>query len=158
MRVRASLFAFAMVVSSAVMAAPAPGKVTGSFIIGGTDAHLKYVRAKQVKLDEKGHMGYAVLLSERPSTGDIEEWRTAEPAKSGNFVHVIFEPSGAIWVAELGHTKAKSGRFGVVTEIQKLAFEVKDQRIAAHIKTNGEQSFGDDHFTVDLTFDAPLEK
>ena len=155
---RASLFAFAILISAGVIAAPAPGKVAGSFVVGGTDAHLKYARAKQVKLDEKGRMGYAVLLSERPSTGDIEKWRTAEPAKSGNFVHVIFEPNGAIWVAELGHTKAKSGRFGVVTEIQKAAFDVKDQRIAAHIKTNGEQSFSDDHFTVDLTFDAPLEK
>ena len=155
---RTSLFAFAILISAGVIAAPAPGKVTGSFLVGGADAHLKYVRAKEVKLDEKGRMGYAVLLSERPSTGDIEKWRIAEPEKSGNFVHVIFEPNGAIWVAELGHTNAKSGRFGVVAEIQKAAFDVKNQRIAAHIKTNGEQSFGDDHFSVDLTFDVPLEK
>lgn len=148
----------AIVFVLAAVTAQSTGKVTGSFIVGGADANLKYVRAKQVKLDEKGRIGYAVLMSERPSTGDIEAWRTAEPKERGSFVHVIFEPNGAVWVAELGHANAKTRPFGVVTEVRKVAFEVKGGRIAAHIKTDGEQVFTDDRYTVDLTFDAPLEK
>jgi len=53
--------------------------------------------------------------------------------------------------------KAKSGRFGVVTELQKVAFDVKDNRLTAHVKTDGEQVFTDDHYNVDLNFSAPLE-
>jgi hypothetical protein len=60
-------------------------------------------------------------------------------------------------VAELGHPQAKSGRFGVVTELQKVAFEVRDQRLVAHIRTVGDQTFSDDHYSVDLRFEAALE-
>ena len=138
-------------------AAEPPAKVEGSFVVGGTDAQLKHVRAKRAKLDEKGRMGYAVLLSAQPAKGDIDAWRTAQPSERGSFIYVMFEPNGEIWVAELGHAKAKSGRFGVVTELQKVAFDVRDQRIKAHVKTDGEQTFTDDHYTVDLTFEAPVE-
>ena len=133
-------------------------KVEGKFIVGGTDAQLHYVRAKHVKLDEKGKQGYEVLLSARPSAGNIDEWRTKEPSERGSFIVVLFEANGAIWVADLGHVKAKSGRFGILTELQKTAFEVRDNRISAHITTNGDQVFTEDHYQIDLTFSAPLEE
>jgi hypothetical protein len=40
---------------------------------------------------------------------------------------------------------------------QKVAFDVRDNRLTAHIKTDGEQVFTDDHYNVDLSFSAPLE-
>jgi hypothetical protein len=140
-----------------LLAATSDTKVEGKFVVGGTDARLKYVRAQRVKLDEKGKQGYAVLLSAQPVTGDVEGWRTKEPSERGSFIVVLFETNGAVWVTELAHVKAKSGRFGVTTEVQKVAFDVHDNRIAAHIKTDGEQVFTDDHYEVDLTFAAPLE-
>ena len=140
-----------------LFAAATDSKVEGKFIVGGADAQLKHVRAKRVKLDEKGKQGYAVLLSAQPATDDILAWRTKDPSERGSFICVLFEQNGAIWVADLAHVKAKSGRFGVVTEVQKVAFEVNDNRLSAHIKTDGEQVFTEDRYTVDLSFAAPLE-
>lgn len=140
-----------------IAASSNPARVQGTFVIDHTDAQLKFARAKQVKLDEKGHMGYAVLLSAREAKGDIEQWRTADPKERGSFVHVIFDPKGEVWVAELGHVKAKTGRFGVVSEVKKVAFEVKDHRVIAHIKTDGEQVFTEDKYSLDLSFDVPIE-
>lgn len=135
--------------------APAAGTVEGKFAVNGIDAQLKHVRA--VKTPVEGKQGYSVLLSARPATGDIAPWRTGDPVKRGNFVFVIFENNGAIYVAELAHEKAANTRFGVVTEVKKQAFEVKNNRLVAHIKTQGEQSFLKDKFTMDIKFDVPIE-
>jgi hypothetical protein len=155
MKVVATAFVLSVLVSVAF--ANETGKVDGSFVVGGTDAHLKYVRATRVKLDEKGKQGYAVLLSAQPATGDIMEWKTADPAKRGSFIHILFEKTGDVWVAEFGHAKAKTGRFGVVTELRKVKFEVTGQRLTGQVTTGGEQTFTDDRYTVDLKFDVPIE-
>ncbi len=147
----------ALLIASPAMPESKPASVKGTFVVGGADAHLKHVRAKRVKLDEKGKPGYAVLLSERPATGDFSDWRMADPSKRGSFIFLLLEKSGDIWVAELGHAQAKSGRFGVVTELRKVAFDAAGERLAAHVTTGGEQTFTDDRYSVDLTFDAPLE-
>lgn len=138
--------------------AESPGKVTGTFVVGGKDAGLKHIRAGRVKLDEEGTIGYAAVLSARPADGELSEWKTEDPAKKGSFIYVVFEPSGAIWIVELGHANAKSGRFGVVLEVKPENFKVTGDRLSARIRTLREQDFGEDIFTVDLTFDAPLEK
>jgi len=152
MRFRAALFGLAF-----LFAAPQPGKLSGKFIVGGEDAHLKYVRAQRMKLDNKGHMGIAVLMSAKPLTGDIQRYRAADPVEHGSYVLVVFDQAGEVWVADLGHIHAKTRPFGVTTEIKKAAYAVKDQRIAAHITTGGDQVFTEDHYNVDLTFDAPIE-
>jgi len=138
-------------------APPAAGKVEGTFMVAGADAQLKHVRAARVKLDEKGKVGYAVLISAKPATGDISRWRLEDPSERGSFVFALFETSGAVWVAHLAHAKAKSRNFGVVTELQKAAFEVRDQRLLAKIRTDGEQTFTDDRYSVDLRFEAAIE-
>ena len=150
--------AIALILALPLLAAATDSKVEGKFIVGGTDAQLKHVRAKRVKLDEKGKQGYAVLLSARPSTGDILEWRTKEPSERGSFIVALFEANGAVWVAELGHIKARSGRFGVVTELQTVSFNVRDDGLMVHVKTDGDQLFTQDTYNVDLTFATPLEK
>jgi hypothetical protein len=157
----ASVFLFALLALPATAAetkAASPGTVKGTFVVGGADAGLRHIRAGRVKLDEKGTKGYAAVLSARPAEGEIEPWQTEDPAKKGSFVYVVFEPSGAIWIVELGHANAKTGRFGVVLEVKPESFKVTGDRLSARIRTLREQSFGEDRFTVDLTFDAPLEK
>ncbi|HEX6899761.1 MAG TPA: hypothetical protein VF789_08610 [Thermoanaerobaculia bacterium] len=156
-----SAFLLAVPVLPAAAAEPkaaGPGKVSGTFVVGGKDAGLKHIRAGRVKLDEQGTMGYAAVLSARPAEGELSQWQTEDPAKKGSFIYVVFEPSGAIWIVELGHANAKTGRFGVILEVKVESFKVTGDRLAAHIRTVREQSFGEDIFTVDLTFDAPLEK
>jgi hypothetical protein len=51
------------------------GAVKGSFVLGGTDALLRNVRATRTVLDDgkTKKPGYAVLLSAKPATGDITE-------------------------------------------------------------------------------------
>ena len=152
MRFRTALLALVF-----LFAAPAPGKLSGKFIVGGVDAQLKYVRAQRYKLDDKGHMGIAVLMSAKPLTGDIARYRAADPMEKGSYVLVVFDQNNEVWVADLGHVHAKTKPFGVMMEIKKVAYAVKDGRIAAHISTGGEQVFTEDHYSVDLTFDAPIE-
>jgi hypothetical protein len=152
------LFVMALPVTAVDARAADQGAVKGTFVVGGVDAGLKHVRAGRVKLDEKGTMGHAALLSARPSEGDLERWQTADPAEKGSFIYVVFEPSGAIWIAELGHANAKSGRFGVVLEVKPENLKVTDNRISARIRTLREQSFTEDKYSLDITFDAPLEK
>ncbi len=146
-----------LILALPILAATPEGKVEGKFVVAGADAKLEHVRAQHVKLDDNGRMGYAVLLSAKPATGDILEWRTKEPSEKGSFIVVLFNAKGEVWVAELGHVKAKSGRFGVVTELQKVAFNAGADGITAHIKTDGEQVFTEDRYNIDLTFSAPLE-
>jgi len=46
----------------------------------------------------------------------------------------------------------------VVTELKKVLFEVKGDRLTGHYRTNGEESFSDSKYTIDLQFSAPIEK
>lgn len=134
------------------------GKVEGTFVVGGSDAQLKYVRAVRTKLDEKGKMGFAVLLSARNATGDISPWRTGEPSERGSFIFLILEPTGGVWVAELGHAAAKSGRFGVVSEVKTSGFHVQGDQLSVTIKTDGEQQFTADRYNINLKVDATIEQ
>ena len=146
--------AFLLVLAAAV----SPAVVKGTFIVNGKDAGLRYVRARRDVLDEKGRHGYSVLLSARPATDDIRLWKTAEPSERGSFMYVQLEEKGPVWVAELGHEAAKSGRFGVVTELTADQFKVANGRLSAHLHTIGEQEFSADRYAVDVTIDVPLEE
>jgi len=133
------------------------GKVDGTFVVAKTDAKLQYARATHAVLDEKGKSGYAILLSARPAEGDISAWRTGEPSERGSFIYLMLEKSGAVWIAELGHSAAKSGRFGVLTEVKVDGFKFEGNRLTGRLKTDGEQEFTEDRYSIDLTFDVPLE-
>jgi hypothetical protein len=139
------------------IAAAEPQKLEGSFVVEGAEAALSHVRAARVEL-EPDMPGYAVLLSARPAEGDLTAWRSADPAEKGSFILLMLEPNGAIWIAELGHAAAKTGRFGVVTEVAASNFSVKGDRLQAHLATGGEQSFNEDRYTIDLQFETTLEK
>jgi hypothetical protein len=141
----------------AVTLGATPAGVTGTFVVNGEDAGLAHVRSKRVEL-EKGKMGYAVLLSARPATGDIDAWRSGDPAELGSFIYVLLESDGAIWVAELGHTAGSPGRFGVVFEVQTSELVHANERLKARLRTRGEETFGENRYTIDLAFDAALEQ
>ena len=155
---RRAICALALVILAAAASVAAAGKVEGTFVVGGTDAKLRYVRATRTKLDDKGKTGFVILLSAREVTGELGPWRTGEPSKNGSFIYLILEPNGAVWIAELGHTSAKSGRFGVVTEVQTSGFRVQGDQLSVVLKTNGEQTFTQDRYTIDLKVDATIEK
>jgi hypothetical protein len=156
---RASLsFRILTVLAAALMLGAAdPGKVAGTFLMGKTDAKLAHVRATRVVLDDKGKSGYAILLSARPAEGDISAWRTGEPSERGSFIYLMLEKNGAVWVAELGHSAAKAGRFGVLSEVSVDGLRVEGNRLSGRLKTAGEQEFSDDRYSIDLTFDVPIE-
>jgi hypothetical protein len=136
----------------------AAGKVDGTFVVAGKDAQLKYVRAVRTKLDEKGRMGFALLLSARSATGDIAAWRTAQPSERGSFIVLLLEQTGGVWVAELGHAAAKSGRFGVVSEVKTSGFKVTGDQLTVTVRTDGEQQFTDDRYSINLKVDATIEQ
>jgi hypothetical protein len=141
-----------------MLGAASAGKVDGAFVVAKTDAKLRYARATRAVLDEKGKSGYAILLSERPAEGDISAWRTGEPSKRGSFIYLMLEKNGGVWVAELGHSAAKTGRFGVLTEVAVEGFKAEGSRLTGRLKTAGEQEFSDDRYSIDLAFDVPLEE
>jgi hypothetical protein len=147
-----------LMILAAAASVAAAGKVEGTFVVGGTDAKLRYVRAARTKLDDRGKTGFVILLSAREATGDLGPWRTGEPSKNGSFMYVILEPNGAVWIAELGHASAKTGRFGVVTEVQTSGFRVNGDQLSVTLKTNGEQTFTQDRYTIDLKVDATIDK
>jgi hypothetical protein len=153
---RGAIASTLVVLASTLPAAPA-GEVKGSFVLGGTDAKLAHVRAARATLDAKGMKGYSVLLSARPAEGPLDAWRTADPGQRGSFMFIQLDASGEVWVAELGHAARKGGRFGVVTELVKRSFAVTGDRLSARVGTDGEQEFGGDRYSVDLTFAATLE-
>jgi hypothetical protein len=132
-------------------------EIKGTFVMNGAEAALAHARAKSVELEE-GKPGYAVLLSARPAEGDIEAWRSADPAERGSFIYLLLESGGAVWVAELGHTAATSGRFGVVLELETSELTKAGGRLGATLRTRGEETFFENRYTVDLAFDAPLEQ
>ena len=145
----------------ALLSMPAPAvpkaEVKGSLVLGGVDAHLSHVRAARASLGAKEGAGYEVVLSARPAEGALSSWKTADPRERGNFLHLVFTAKGDIWVYEIGHTGAKNRPFGGVMEIQKVAFAVRGDQLTGQVRTQGEQSFSEDRFTVDLTFEAPIE-
>ena len=155
----AGLFVLTILTNTAVVGHAQAPVLKGTFLMNTIDAKLTHVRAMKTVLDDgkKQSPGYAVLLSERPAEGDFSSWRMAEPRERGSFIFLMLESSGAVWVAELGHSVRKSGRIGVVLELKKVTFAVKDGRLTGHYRTNGEETFFDDRYTIDLTFDAPLE-
>jgi hypothetical protein len=146
-------------VSMSSAAAQAPATVKATFVMNRIDAGLTHVRAAKIVLDDgkKKSPGYVVLFSARPADGDLSAWHTAEPRERGSFIYLALETTGEVWSAELGHAARKDGTIGVVTELRKVSLAVKDGRISGQYRTNGEQAFFDDRYTVDLTFDAPLE-
>lgn len=138
-------------------AVAAAGKVEGTFVVGGTDAKLQYVRALRAKLDEKGRSGFVILLSARPAVGDTAAWRIGEPSERGSFIYLMLEPTGDVWVAELGHAGAKSGRFGVVTEVKTSGFRVQGDQLVVAVRTDGEQEFTADRYSLNLKVEATIE-
>ena len=153
--IRGALLFTALAAGTAISAA---GKVEGTFVVAGTDAKLRHVRAVRTTLDDKGRTGFAILLSAREAAGDTAEWRTAEPSKNGSFIYLILEPNGAVWIAELGHASAKSGRFGVVTEVKTSGFKVQGDQLTVALTTGGEQEFTQDRYRLDLKIEATIEK
>jgi hypothetical protein len=151
--------ATAVVAGSGAQAQPKAPTLKASFVMNKTDGKLAHVRALKTILDDgsKKTPGYAVLISAKPAEGDILPWRTAEAKERGSFIYLLLEANGDVWVAQLAHTVKSGSSIGVVTEVKKVAFAVKDGRISGQYRTNGEESFFDDRFTIDLTFDAPLE-
>lgn len=147
-----------VVVATSLYAAQKPDP-KASFVMNGTDAGLTHVRAVKTVLDDgrTKKPGYMALVSAKPASGDISEWRSADPAKQGSFIFLMLEENGDIWIAELGHTARRSGRFGVVLELKKVGFSVKDGEVTGQYRTEREQTFGDDRYTIDLSFKAPLE-
>jgi len=149
-----SRIAVALLMATAV----STGSVKGKFVVGGVDANLKHVRVVHQALDGgKGKQGYKILLSEKPSSGDINAWRSDDPKKRGSFMLVQLEPNGAVWVADLAHTHAKTSNFGIMTELRAADFKVANGRLSTHLTTNGEQSFTSDRYSIDLMIDAPIE-
>jgi hypothetical protein len=148
-----------LAISFATTAAVAQnGTLKGSFVLNGVDAKLTNVRAVRTVLDDgkKKAPGYAVLLSAKPATGDITTWRTGDPKELGSFVFLMLEANGTVWIAELGHAARKGGRFGVVTELAKMMFEVKGDQLIGRYGTHQEEAFFDDRYTADFTFDVAL--
>lgn len=145
-----------VLLATPTLAAP-PASVQGSFVVGGVDAVIHHVRATRAALDEKTS-GYAVLLSARPAEGDIAPWRIGDPKERGSFIYLMLEKSGAVWIAEIAHAGAQNTHFGVMSEVQVKSFSATGDRLAGQLTTNGEQTFTDDHYTIDLKFDVPIEK
>ena len=71
---------------------------------------------------------------------------------------VTGQRTGSVWIAEIAHAEAKNTHFGVVTELQVKSFRLEGDRLTAQLTTNGEQTFTDDRYSIDLTIDVPLEK
>lgn len=136
----------------------AAGKVSGSFVVSGSDANLGYVRATRTKLVDKEPDGFAILLSARPATGDISAWKTADPSERGSFVYLLLEQTGEVWMAELGHATAQSGRFGVVTEVKTSGFRVQGDQLVVVVLTDGEQEFSKDRYSINLRVEATIEQ
>lgn len=144
-------------VAAAPLHAAEQREVEGAFVVGGAEAGLSHARATRVEL-EKGKPGYAVLLSAAKAEGEIAPWRTGDPKERGSFIVLLLEESGAVWVAEIGHAAAKTGRFGVVTEVAVRDLKIDGGQLRAHVTTNGDQEFGEDRYRIDLRVAAPLEK
>ena len=155
----ACLFAVVFLTFAATGGQAQPPSLNGTFVMNKTDAKLTHVRATKTVLDDgkKQSPGYAVLLSEKTAAGNFSSWRTADPHERGSFIYLMLESNGDVWIAELGHSVRKGGKIGVVLEVKKVAFAVKDGRIVGQYRTNGEETFFDDRYTIDVTFDAPIE-
>lgn len=134
-------------------------RLHGSFVLGGADANLAHVRARALELkDNSNAPGYEVLLSERPVKGDYSSFRGADPTEVGNFMYVLLEGNGTVFIAEMGHTgsSAASHRFGILMELKTPQFAVTGDRLSAQIRTEREQEFNE-RYSVDVAFEAPLE-
>lgn len=58
----------------------------------------------------------------------------------------------------LGHASAKTGRFGVVTEVKTSGFKIQGDQLSFALTTNGEQEFTQDRYRIDLKIEATIEK
>jgi hypothetical protein len=151
----ATILGLAALAVPAVAAPPAP--VQGSFVVGGTPAQLRHARAMRLDLD-KGKPGFALLLSEVAAEGDIRTWQTADPKEKGSFIFLLLEQKGTVWIAEIGHSAGKKGRFGVVTEVVVQGFSAENGMLKARVHTGGEQEFFEDRYRIDLEVAAPIDK
>jgi hypothetical protein len=157
-RIARVLIIFTLTIAVVVGHAQAP-TVKGTFVMNKTDAKLAHVRATKTVLDDgkKQSAGYTVLLSERVADGDFSSWRLADAHERGSFIYLMLESTGDVWIAQLAHRARKGGSIGVVMELKKVTLSVKDGRIMGQYRTNREETFFDDRYSIDVTFDAPLE-
>ena len=65
--------------------------------------------------------------------------------------------TSADWTAELGHSTAPDDLFGVTIKVDVTAYEVKGDRIKAHIRTERQEIVSDNVCTLDLAFEADVE-
>ena len=55
------------------------------------------------------------------------------------------------------HELADTARGRRSGKLKKVTFALKDGRIIGQYRTNGEETFFDDRYSIDVTFDAPIE-
>ncbi|MCB1866912.1 MAG: hypothetical protein KDG50_15955 [Chromatiales bacterium] len=149
------VFGLALIVPGA--GALAAGSATGHYVGNGRDAKLPNVSV--IKNDGwEGRKGWTIIASEKPSGGSKKPDFDAQFGKLGDALVLSVTEDGELFSAQICHQALKRSGFSSSGTIKVNGFSMKGGEVSAHFTTDGERSFFDDKWSVDLKINAPLPK
>ena len=142
---------------AAAPAAAADGTVTGKFLGNGKQGSLAHAVAVPAEEKWQGEDAFTVVLTEQaPKPGAKADW-DAGFGELGAALVVHVTKKGDLYGTEIYHPALEHKPFSSSGTLELEDFKLEGRKISGHLYTPKEDEFFGDHWSVDVTFSAPLE-
>jgi hypothetical protein len=140
--------------SAARPAGPVKPSVSGTFKANGKAAKLAYVSARPGEpFDNKSSI--LIVFTEKDHSKDPKPDVKAGFGQYGSALVISTFEDGTIFSCQVAHAAHGKMPFSTSGTVRTAAFDVGDGRVEAEFLTDGEQTFFDKTWEVDLKFVAP---
>ncbi len=149
--------ALVLAVAAAAPAAAADGTVTGKFLGNGKQGALAHAVAVPAEEKWQGEDAFTVVLTEQaPKPGSKADW-DAGFGELGAALVVHLTKKGDLYGTEIYHPALEHKPFSSSGTLELEDFKLEGGKISGHLYTPKEDEFFGDHWSVDVTFSAPIQ-
>ena len=127
--------------------------VTGKFVGNGKEGKLNFISAapREAFADKPA---LRIIMTEKDHTRDPRAEMKAGFGDFGNALIISCHEDGRIFGCEVVHTAHSKKGFSSVGSIETLEFQIAGGQVQGKLRTDGEQEFFGDKWSVDLAFAA----
>jgi hypothetical protein len=151
------LAALGLAFAAAAPAAAADGTVSGKFLGNGKQATLAHAVAVPAEEKWQGEDAYTVVLTEQPPKPDGKADWDAGFGELGAALVIHVTRKGDLYGTEIFHPALEHKPFSSSGTLELGDFKLEGGKISGHFYTKQENEFFGDHWSVDVTFSAPIQ-
>ena len=146
------LLALALAALGATSAAAADS-LTGKYVGNGREAKLVHVLVQPAE-EFSGEKAWTIVASEKDASSSKRPDFDAQFGKLGDALVISITEGGDIFSVQVCHQQLESSGFSTSGTLQVEQFSLADGKLTGHFFTDGEQSFFEDRWSVDVTISA----